>query len=48
MGGVSWHFKPTFWDDVNGVYGYLTMPRPGSVQTSRLGARTLASKKEDE
>ena len=46
-GGVRWEMRATGWDDVNGVYGYLNMPGPGTVQTARLGARTLAQKREE-
>lgn len=47
-GGIRWEFRATGWDDVNGVYGYLSMPGPGSVQTARLGAKVVASKQEGE
>lgn len=46
--GVSWELRPSGWEDVNGIHGYLHMPGPGSVQTARLGARELASKREQE
>jgi hypothetical protein len=48
LAGLRWEVLATGWDDVNGVYGYLHMPGPGSVQTVRLGARTVATKREDE
>jgi hypothetical protein len=45
IGGISWEVRPTGWSDVNGVHGYLRMPGPGTVQTVRMGARELASKR---
>lgn len=47
LGGVRWEFRPTDWPDVNGIYGYLSTPGPGSVQTAKLGRQALADKKED-
>jgi hypothetical protein len=46
LAGVHWELRATGWSDANGVYGYLHMPGPGSVQTARLGAKTVASKRE--
>jgi len=48
IGGIQWEIRPTGWDDVNGVHGYLNAPGPGSVQTARLGAREIASKQANE
>lgn len=48
VGGIAWEIRPTGWLDANGVHGYLAMPGPASVQTVRLGARELASKRENE
>jgi hypothetical protein len=45
VGGISWQIRPTGWSDVNGVHGYLHMPGPGTVQTVRLGAKEIASKR---
>jgi hypothetical protein len=36
------------WADANGIHGYINMPGPGAVQTMRLGARELATKKNRE
>ena len=47
-GGVRWEFRATGWPDANEIHGYAQSPGPGSVQTSRLPAPTVASKtKED-
>ncbi len=44
--GMEFTVSPTGWKDANGVWGYLHMPGPGTVQTMRLGAREQASKDE--
>jgi hypothetical protein len=46
IGGISWDIRPTGWQDVNGIHGYFHMPGPGTIQTVRLGAREIASKRD--
>jgi len=48
IGGVAWEVRPTHWEDVNGIHGYLRLPGPGTVQTVRLGAREIVSKREQQ
>lgn len=47
LDGIEFTLRPTGWKDANGVWGYLHMPGPGTVQTSRLGTREQASKEEE-
>lgn len=46
--GITYEIRPTNWNDANGIWGYLHMPGSGKIQTARLGAREVASKKNDE
>ncbi len=45
IGGIAWEIRPTGWKDANEIHGYLHMPGPGTVQTVRMGASELASKR---
>ncbi|MCA7083239.1 hypothetical protein K7G19_06430 [Cupriavidus sp. DB3] len=44
ISGITFEVRPTGWVDTNGVWGYLTPPNAGTVQTARLGAREQATK----
>ena len=48
VSGIEFQIKPTGWTDANGVWGYFHVPGAGTVQTSRLGAREMASKDNEE
>lgn len=47
-GDMVWEVRPTNWKDVNGVHGYDLVTAQAGVQTSRLGAREEATKRERE
>ncbi|CAN7716965.1 hypothetical protein [Caballeronia sp. LjRoot31] len=44
VAGIAFEIRPTNWKDANGIYGYLHLPGPGTVQTMKLGAREQTSK----
>ncbi|QFZ82801.1 MULTISPECIES: hypothetical protein [Variovorax] len=45
---MKFEIRPTGWTDANGIHGYANVPRAASVQTSRLGAREMATKENRE
>lgn len=46
--GMQFTFHRTGWSDANGIWGYVEMPGPGSIQTTRVGAREQATKENRE
>jgi hypothetical protein len=46
--GMEFEIKPTGWKDANGVWGYRQAPGTSSLQTTRLAAREIAAKKNND
>jgi len=46
--GMQFTFHRTGWSDANGIWGYVNMPGPGSIQTMPVGTSEQATKENRE